>query len=182
LGTIDARTGKGWVYSPLMAWTPDQLLSFLDELDIPTTTVEHAPVFTVEQAKRVRGPLEGGHCKSLFLRNKKGAMWLVVLFEDTVVDLRRLGDVIGAGRVGFASPERLDHYLGVIPGAVTPFAVVNDTAREVKVALERGLLECDPLHFHPLENTRTTAISPAGLLDFLEAADHSPTLIDQDDL
>jgi Ala-tRNA(Pro) deacylase len=165
-----------------MAWTPDELLAFLDELGISTTTVEHLPVFTVEEAKRVRGPLEGGHCKSLFLRNKKGAMWLVVLFEDTAVDLRRLGEVIGAGRVGFASPDRLDRYLGVIPGAVTPFAVVNDTDQEVRVTLERGLLECDLLHFHPLENTRTTAISPAGLLEFLDAVNHAPAVIDQSDL
>ena len=161
-----------------MAWTPDELLSFLDELDIPTTTVEHAPVFTVEEAKRVRAPLEGGHCKSLFLRNKKGAMWLVVLFEDTVVDLRRLGDVIGAGRVGFASPERLDRYLGVIPGAVTPFAVINDEGGEVTVVLESGLLNTNPLHFHPLDNGRTTAISPEDLLRFLEAAGHPPALLD----
>ena len=131
-----------------MAWTPDQLLSFLDELDIPTTTVE---ITEEKDAIKALAALE--RCDvALILISAETAPW-----------------------------ERLDHYLGVIPGAVTPFAVVNDTAREVKVALERGLLECDPLHFHPLENTRTTAISPAGLLDFLEAADHSPTLIDQDD-
>ena len=161
-----------------MAWTPDELLTFLDELDIPTTTVEHAQVFTVEEAKRVRGQLEGGHCKSLFLRNKKGAMWLVVLFEDTVVDLRRLGEGIGAGRVGFASPERLDRHLGVIPGAVTPFAVVNDEGGEVTVVLESGLLNTNPLHFHPLDNGRTTAISPDDLLRFLEATGHPPALLD----
>jgi len=161
-----------------MAWTPDELLSFLDELDIPTTTVEHAQVFTVEEAKRVRGQLEGGHCKSLFLRNKKGAMWLVVLSEDTVVDLRRLGEVIGASRVGFASPERLDRHLGVIPGAVTPFAVVNDEDGEVTVVLESGLLNTNPLHFHPLDNGRTTAISPDDLLRFLEATGHPPALLD----
>jgi len=161
-----------------MAWTPDELLTFLDELDIPTTTVEHAQVFTVEEAKRVRGQLEGGHCKSLFLRNKKGAMWLVVLSEDTVVDLRRLGEVIGASRVGFASPERLDRHLGVIPGAVTPFAVVNDEDGEVTVVLESGLLNTNPLHFHPLDNGRTTAISPDDLLRFLEATGHPPALLD----
>lgn len=165
-----------------MAMTPDELLTFLDELEIQTETIEHPPVFTVEEAKRLRGPLDRGHCKSLFLRNKKGAMWLVVLLEDTTVDLRRLAELLGAGRFGFASPERLDRYLGVIPGAVTPFAVVNDVDRHVNVALERGLLSCDPLHFHPLDNTRTTAISPAGLLEFLEAVDHPPTLIDQRDL
>ncbi len=160
-----------------MAWTPEQLLAYLGELGIPAATVEHPPVFTVEEARRVRDPQEGGHCKSLFLRNKKGAMWLVVLFEDTNVDLRRLGEVIGAGRLGFASPERLDRYLGVIPGAVTPFAVINDDGRDVAVVLEQELIDTDPLHFHPLDNTLTTAISPGDLLKFLEATDHKPTLL-----
>lgn len=161
-----------------MAWTPDQLLAFLEQLSIPTATVEHPPVFTVEEARRVRDPREGGHCKSLFLRNKKGDMWLVVLFEDTNVDLRKLGEAIGAGRVGFASPERLHRYLGVIPGAVTPFAVVNDEGGEVNVVLESGLLNANPLHFHPLDNGRTTAIGPDDLLRFLEAIGHPPELLD----
>ena len=91
-----------------MSWTPERLLAYLDELGIETTTVTHPPVFTVEEAKRLRGPLPGGHCKSLFLRNKKGAMWLVVVFEQRRIDLRRLGESLGIGRLGFASHERLD--------------------------------------------------------------------------
>ena len=165
-----------------MTWTPEQLLSYLDELGITSTTIEHEPVFTVEEAKRVRRQLEGGHCKSLFLRNKKGVMWLFVLFEDSQVDLRSLGESFSAGRFGFASRERLDRYLGVIPGAVTPFAVVNDEGGEVTIVLERGLLDTNPLHFHPLDNGRTTAISPEGLLKFLEATGHPPVLLDMTDL
>ena len=165
-----------------MTWTPEQLLSYFDELGITSTTIEHEPVFTVEEAKQVRGQLEGGHCKSLFLRNKKGVMWLFVLFEDSKVDLRSLGESFGAGRFGFASRERLDRYLGVIPGAVTPFAVVNDEGGEVTVVLEPGLLDTNPLHFHPLDNGRTTAISPEGLLKFLEATGHPPVLLDMTDL
>jgi len=161
-----------------VTWTPEQLLSYLDELGIATDTVTHEPVFTVAEAKRVRGQLEGGHCKSLFLRNKKGAMWLFVLFEDSEIDLRSLGDSLGAGRFGFASRERLDRYLGVIPGAVTPFAVINDEGGEVTVVLERGLLGTNPLHFHPLDNGQTTAISPKDLLRFLEATGHPPVLVD----
>ncbi len=161
-----------------MAWTPDELLTYLDELGIETNTVEHPPVFTVEEAKRLRGPLPGAHCKSLFLRNKKGRMWLVVLFENAEVDLRWLGDAIGAGRVGFASPRRLDEFLGVIPGAVTPFAVVNDSDHEVQVVLQRGLLDAELLNFHPLENTRTTAITPEDLVRFLEATGHPPALLE----
>ncbi len=162
-----------------MAWTPDELLGYLDELGIETRTAEHPPVFTVDEAKRLRGPLPGAHCKSLFLRNKKGRMWLVVLYEDTDVDLRWLGDAIGAGRVGFASPRRLDEHLGVIPGAVTPFAVVNDSDHVVRVVLERGLLDAELLNFHPLENTRTTAITPGDLVGFLDATGHAPTFLDR---
>ncbi len=172
-----ARTGLQRWYPAVVAWTPNELLAYLDELGIETNTVEHPPVFTVEEAKRRRGPLPGAHCKSLFLRNKKGRMWLVVLFEDSEVDLRWLGDAIGAGRVGFASPRRLDEHLGVIPGAVTPFAVVNDAKREVRVVVERGLLDAELLNFHPLVNTRTTSISPDDLVRFLESTDHPPTLL-----
>ena len=160
-----------------MTWTPERLLAYLDELSIATTTVAHPPVFTVEEAKRLRGPLPGGHCKSLFLRNKKGAMWLVVVFEQRRIDLRRLGDELGIGRLGFASPERLHRYLGVVPGAVTPFGVVNDTEGEVTVVLERGLLDVDPLNFHPLDNARTTSIRPDDLLRFLDATGHPPVYI-----
>jgi Ala-tRNA(Pro) deacylase len=170
------------VYAADVHWTPEQLLAYLDELEITTTTVSHPPVFTVEEAKRLRGPLQTGHCKSLFLRNKKGAMWLVVLPEDQKVDLRRLAEILGAGRFGFASPERLDTYLGVIPGAVTPFAVVNDTAGVVTVVLEKGLLDADPLHFHPLDNSLTTAISPDDLLRFLDETGHPVTVLDSADL
>jgi Ala-tRNA(Pro) deacylase len=109
-------------------------------------------------------------------------MWLVVLPEDQKVDLRRLAEILGAGRFGFASPERLDTYLGVIPGAVTPFAVVNDTAGVVTVVLEKGLLDADPLHFHPLDNSLTTAISPDDLLRFLDETGHPVTVLDSADL
>src|SRR3954470_22822019 len=97
---------------------PQQLFVRLDQLGIAHRTVEHPPVFTVEEAKALRGSLPGGHVKNLFLRNKKGAMWLVVAEEDRAIDLKALGEAIGAGRVSFGSPERLMAHLGVIPGAV----------------------------------------------------------------
>src|SRR5262245_66414796 len=106
--------------------SPQQLFARLDEFGLKHRTVEHAPVFTVEQAKAHRGELPGHHVKNLFLRNKKEEMWLVVALEDRAVDLKRLGEVLGAGRLSFGSPERLRTYLGVEPGSVTPFAVIND--------------------------------------------------------
>lgn len=156
----------------------DGLLAYLDGLGIETRTFEHPPVFTVEEARRLRGTLPGAHSKSLFLRNKKGRMWLVVTLEDRYIDLKDLGERLGAGRLSFGSPDRLMRYLGVIPGAVTPFGVFNDREGAVTVALDRQMLEVDPLNFHPLDNTKTTAISTEGLLRFLHATDHPPEMLD----
>ena len=154
------------------------LFNRLGELGIKTVTVSHPPVFTVDEAKRLRGSLPGGHCKSLFLRNKKGEMWLVVTLEDRVLDLKLLGERIGAGRVSFGSAERLMQYLGVIPGAVTPFAIVNDRERLVKVVLDAEMMRYTPLNYHPLRNDRTTAIAPEDLVRFLEAEGHAPRILD----
>src|SRR6476661_7420883 len=109
--------------------TPEELFARLESLGIRTRTVSHPAVFTVEEAKALRGSLPGGHVKNLFLRNKKGAMWLVVAEEDRAVDLKALGAAIGAGRVSFGSPERLMAHLGVVPGAVTPLGLINDCDR-----------------------------------------------------
>ncbi len=158
--------------------TPTELLRHLAGLGIEVDTVSHAPVFTVEEAKAVRGKLTGGHTKNLFLRNKKGRMWLVVCPEDRQVDLKALGQRLGAGRFSFGSAERLAGYLGVIPGAVTPFAVINDHGGAVTLVIDHGLLETTPLNFHPLDNSMTTAIAPRDLVRFLESVDHSPELID----
>jgi Ala-tRNA(Pro) deacylase len=105
-------------------------------------------------------------------------MWLVVCPEDLAVDLKTLAQKLGAGRFSFASPERLMKYLGVIPGAVTPFGIINDTGNQVKVVIDRVALEEEPLNFHPLDNAMTTAISADDLLKFLEAEGHAPELVD----
>src|SRR6478752_8732153 len=157
---------------------PQQLFARLEELGIAHRTVEHPPVFTVEEAKALRGNLPGHHIKNLFLRNKKEAMWLVVALEDRAIDLRRLGEVLGAGRLSFGSPERLRTHLGVEPGSVTPFALVNDSAHKVTLVLDRGLAEGGPVNAHPLTNTMTTAISFADLRRFFEATGHAPQWLD----
>jgi len=157
---------------------PGDLLRRLEALGIQSRTVTHPPVFTVEEAKRLRGSLSGSHVKNLFLRNKKGAMWLVTALEDRDIDLKDLGERLGAGRLSFGSAGRLMSYLGVIPGAVTPFAVVNDHAAAVSVALDRGLLDEDPVNCHPLTNDMTTALAAADLVRFLEAEGHAPQVID----
>ena len=157
---------------------PQQLFARLDQLGIAHRTVEHPPVFTVEEAKALRGNLPGHHIKNLFLRNKKEEMWLVVALEDRAVDLKRLGEVLGAGRLSFGSPERLRKYLGVEPGSVTPFAVINDTAHQVRLVLDRGLQKGGLVNAHPLTNTMTSALSLADLLRFFEVTGHTPQWLD----
>jgi Ala-tRNA(Pro) deacylase len=158
--------------------SPQQLFDRLAELGIAHSTVEHAAVFTVEEAKTHRGTLPGHHIKNLFLRNKKEEMWLVVALEDRAIDLKRLGERLAAGRLSFGSPERLARYLGVEPGSVTPFAVINDTGHKVTLVLDRGLEAGGPVNAHPLTNTMTSALSLADLLRFFEATGHRPTWLD----
>jgi Ala-tRNA(Pro) deacylase len=158
--------------------SPARFLARLEALGITHETFEHAPVSTVVESKRERGSLNGAHVKNLFLRNKKGAMWLVTCLEDRSVDLKWLGETLGAGRFSFASPERLMKYLGVIPGAVTTFAAINDRTGSVRIALDSALLDASRINLHPLTNAMTTTIGAADLLRFLEAVHHPPTLVE----
>jgi Ala-tRNA(Pro) deacylase len=158
--------------------TEQDLLARLADLEIPVTTHRHAAVHTVGENRTLRGNLPGGHCKSLFLKDKKGELWLVVTLEDRVLDLKALPKVIGSARLSFGKPALLLEALGVAPGAVTPFAALNDPAARVAVVLDRPMLDHDPLNYHPLHNEATTAISPAGLLAFLRACGHEPTILD----
>ena len=157
---------------------PQQLFDRLEALGIAHRTVEHPPVFTVEEAKALRGNLPGHHIKNLFLRNKREEMWLVVALEDRAVDLKRLGEVLGAGRLSFGSPDRLRRQLGVEPGSVTPLALINDGSRLVRLALDRGLTSGGPVNAHPLVNTMTTAIATDDLQRFFGATGHVPLWLD----
>jgi Ala-tRNA(Pro) deacylase len=160
--------------------TPDDLFRRLDELGIETATHSHPPLLTVEDSKRLRGDLPGGHCKNLFLKDRKGRMWLVVTLEDRKIDIKGLEQRLGAARLSFGSPDRLMATLGVAPGAVTPFALVNDRERKVTVVLDRAMLDRDPLNYHPLTNERTTAIRPTDLVRFIEACGHRPEILNLD--
>ena len=160
--------------------TPDELFARLDALGITHRTYTHPPVFTVAEAAALRGELPGGHCKSLFLKDKKGGLWLVVALEERRVDLKALAAVLGAPRFSFGNPELLYEVLGVRPGSVTPFALANDPEQRVAVVLDKAMLEYDPLNYHPLENDRTTAVSPADLLRFIAACGHRPRIVDLD--
>ena len=160
-----------------MPATPDELFAYLDSLGIAHQTVTHPPVFTVGEARALRGAVAGGHTKNLFLRDKKGAAYLVVAAEEAPVELRSLHRLLGAsGRFSFGSAELMGELLGVTPGSVTPFAVINDKDRRVTVILDAGLMAYATLNFHPLVNTGTTTISLEGLLKFLESTGHLPRI------
>ena len=162
-----------------MPLTPQQLLSRLEAVGIKTRTVEHDALFTVAQSQNLRGDLPGGHTKNLFLKDKKGRFFLIACREEATVDLKRLHERVGAsGRFSFGSAEQLMDKLGVEPGAVTLFGVVNDLRGEVTVALDRGLLAYDIINSHPLTNTMTTALARDDLLRFLETSNHTPLVID----
>jgi len=158
--------------------TPEQLFARLDALGIAHRTYMHPPVFTVAEAAARRGELPGGHCKSLFLKDKKGGLWLVVALEERRIDLRRLAALLGAPRFSFGSAELLQDALGISPGSVTPFALANDAAGRVTVVLDKGMLAHDPLNYHPLRNDRTTAVAPADLLLFIADCGHRPRIVD----
>jgi len=160
-----------------MAHSPDELFAYLDKLGIAHKTVTHPAVFTVDEARELRGAIAGGHTKNLFLRDKKGAAYLIVASEDAAIELRGLHRQLGAsGRFSFGSAELMRELLGVEPGSVTPFAVINDTARRVTVVLDAAMMAQEVLNFHPLVNTATTTISRESLLKFLEATGHLPRI------
>ncbi len=160
-----------------MPVTPDELFAYLDSLGIAHRTVSHPPVFTVEEARALRGQVPGGHTKNLFLRDKKGALFLVVAPEDAAIELKSLHRLLGAsGRFSFCSADVMRETLGVEPGSVTPFAMINDKAGRVAVILDAAMMAHDVLNFHPLLNTGTTTISREGLLKFLEATGHRPRI------
>ncbi|MDB5373598.1 MAG: YbaK/prolyl-tRNA synthetase associated region [Belnapia sp.] len=169
-----------------MAETPTGLLARLAALGIETTTTEHAPVFTVAESQALRASLpqgtEGGHSKNLFLRPAKagpGPHLLAVLEDNRQVSVNALARAAGAGRVEMAPAEALRALLGVEPGSVTAFGMVNAPPGAVRILLDAALLRDHTwVHCHPLVNTMTTAIRPADLLRFLESLGHRPELLE----
>jgi Ala-tRNA(Pro) deacylase len=160
-----------------MTTTSDDLFGYLDRLGIRHASVRHAPLFTVEQSQALRGTIPGGHTKNLFLKDKKGALFLVVALEDDAIELKGLHRLLDAsGRFSFGSPELLRETLGVEPGSVTPFGAINDAARRVQIVLDAAMMRHDLLNYHPLVNTMTTSIARDDLVRFLEATGHPPRI------
>jgi Ala-tRNA(Pro) deacylase len=163
---------------PAAPATPEDLFAYLDGLGIPHPTVSHKAAFTVEEARSLRGRVPGGHTKNLFLKDKKDALFLVVALEDADIELKSLHRRLGAsGRFSFGSADALRATLGVEPGAVTPFAALNDTAGRVNVVLDAAMMQHAVLNYHPLRNTMTTSIARDDLLRFLTATGHPPRIV-----
>ena len=160
-----------------MPATPDELFAALDRLGIAHPTVSHPPLFTVEQSQGLRGTIAGGHTKNLFLKDKKGALFLVTALEDAAIELKSLHRRLGAhGRFSFGSSDLMRETLGVEPGAVTPFGAINDPAGRVTVVLDKALMAHDTINAHPLVNTMTTSLHRDDLVRFLAWTGHPPRI------
>lgn len=159
--------------------TPDQLCQALREQGIRFIRIDHEPVFTVAESSKLRVAMPGLHSKNLFLKDKKGRLFLVSARSAAEIDLKRLHEVIGAsGRLSFGSADLLMEVLGVTPGSVTAFAVVNDRAGRVTMVLDRALTGGEEVNFHPLINSATLRLSSGDLIAFLERTGHPPLIVD----
>ena len=160
-----------------MPATRDDLFARLRSLGIATKTRDHAPVYTVEEARALRGEIAGGHCKNLFLKDDKGSIWLIVCLEEAQVDLKAAPAKIGSRRLSFGKPDLLMEVLGVEPGSVTPFGLINDTDQRVNVVLDAAMMAHELLNYHPLQNTATTTIRAADLVAFIRSCGHEPRIV-----
>jgi Ala-tRNA(Pro) deacylase len=155
----------------------EALLQRLESLGLSTTTQDHPAVFTVDEAKKVHDGIAGGHCKNLFCKDEKAVLWLIVALEDSVINLKTAPGKIGSRRLSFGKPDLLMEILGVEPGSVTPFGLINDDAVRVNVILDAAMMQQEVLNFHPLRNDATTSIKSKDLVTFIASCGHSPRIV-----
>ena len=160
--------------------TREDLFALFDQLGIAHRTLEHPAVFRVGEGDEIKAALPGGHTKNLFLKDAKGQLWLVSALQDARIDLKALPRAIGAARLSFGSADLMQETLGVTPGSVTAFGLINDADRRIRFVLDAGLAAADPVNFHPLTNTATTAISQADFRRLLAAIGVEPLIVDFD--
>ena len=156
----------------------DDFLRFLDRLGVAHDTIEHPAVFRVGEGEDVKAAIPGAHTKNLFLKDAKDRLWLVSAEDRAVIDLKRLHHVIGSARLSFGAAALMEAALGVTPGSVTAFALVNDQAHRVTFVLDRTLAQASRVNFHPLTNTATTGVSRDGFRTFLDAVGVKPIVVD----
>lgn len=154
------------------------LLAKLDALTIAHSTHDHVPIFTVQEGAQIKAKLPGGHTKNLFLKDKSGALYLVCALGETQIAVNKLHKALGCKRLSFGKPDLLLEYLGVTPGSVTLFSVMNDTNSAVTLVIDKALTAHNVVNFHPLKNDATTAISSSDMIKFAKAVNHDPIVID----
>ena len=160
-----------------MPATRADLLDRFKSLGIETAISDHPPVFTVEEARSLRGAIPGGHCKNLCLKDEKDSVWLIVCLEDARVDLKALPAKIGSKRLTFGKPDLLMEVLGVEPGSVTPFGLINDIAARTRVILDEPMMREEFLNYHPLRNDATATIRATDLVAFIGSCGHEPRMV-----
>lgn len=158
--------------------SPEQLFKIFDELEISYRLHRHVPIFTVAEGEHLKKKIPGIHCRNLFLADKKKTMFLVVAANETTVDLKKLQEKLGCGRLSFGSPERLWTYLGIRPGSVCPFVLLNDPEHRVLPVLDSSMMEAEIVNYHPLNNAMTVGLRPEDLLKFIAHTGHKPTILD----
>ncbi len=159
--------------------SPETLLARLKTLGVEFTLYNHVPVFTVAESEKIDAEIPGTHCRNLFLRDKKKSNFLVCLQNATDVDMKKLPGLIGSHQnLSFGSAERLWELLGVRPGSVCPYSIINDTGHQVKICLDKSMMETDIVNFHPLLNYMTIGVKPADLITFMESCSHVPHIVD----
>jgi Ala-tRNA(Pro) deacylase len=158
--------------------TRKDLMRYLAEQDIEARSLDHPAVFTVGEGGEIKASLTGAQTKNLFLKDDRGQLWLISAESHAIIDLKNLHRIIGSGRLSFGKPEVMVETLGVTPGSVTAFGLINDVDHRVRFVLDRTLAEADHVNFHPLTNTATTTISGAGFRRFLAALEVTPTIVD----
>ena len=158
--------------------TRAQLFERLQELGIKSTTHEHRAVFTVAESESLERELPGAHTKNLFLKDAKGCVFLVVAKSTLRIDLKALPKSLECARLSFGKPELLMQLLGVPPGSVTAFSLINDPDQRVRVVVDAALMDHATINCHPLENTATTNIGREDLLAFMRACGHEPLILE----
>jgi Ala-tRNA(Pro) deacylase len=161
-----------------MPASPDDLFAYLDRLGIAHSTVWHEAMFTVEQSSALKADMPGAHTKNLFLKDKDGQLVLIAAEAHGPIRLNQLHKLIGSARLSFGAPELMTEVLGVVPGSVTAFALMNDRAGRVRFLVDAVLAGAEVVNFHPLVNTGTTAVSQADFRRFVEATDHGFEVVD----
>jgi Ala-tRNA(Pro) deacylase len=160
----------------------DDLIRILNDNGFEYFVEEHAPLFTVEDSKSLRGQIEGAHSKNLFLKDAKANFFLISIEESASIDLKKTMHQIQSKKLSFAKPEYLQDILGIEPGSVSPFALLNDTKKQVKFYLDRSFLDSETVNFHPLINTATVNISPQNLIELIEKYHNPVNYIDLENL